>query len=570
MKEPQIAEKITPLRAYRADELINWAEKEIGAPFRKITRIADDLGKGKKLTYEEALVRLPLSRIELDYRGVFPILRDALPVLAFEPANLLILMVNSDSTAILSAHLITTRDNNYTDISEVSAKEGWAEIALDLIGKNKREDLRHELDEWFRANRRQEINCVIIAKPEGLHALKDGWEEFQAKGNGYFSFLYRTLGRCIEREWIVFEPIPRIFARIADVYRIVDAPAGSWSAIFGDQAYPFKIAIGLWGRNYVSAFLYDSDKSERTGVDTDLLPRDLGPAKLAKALQKETKASYALVLHADMAINLLWELLSRPLPTNGNDTKIQLKKLLYFIRGYKSLWWIHPVPIPLKNYVRLPIRALGMPYDITRLSWWFLPDAIVDGLGIFMGDSVRFAIIFLEGTTPRGVILIDQFNRGFRQITIIPPEEIAPVFEGAAARPKVLRERLIRAKHLIWEKYGWVDWANAVQIDTLMHARKLLFGGYFNSLLRAPLAALTILKLNKTLTRGGVVVYPDMMFEESARYAKSVGVHKVRRNLLKLPFDAYHRTPRGLLYVRETIYLAAAIAAILAFLYWVL
>jgi hypothetical protein len=106
-------------------------------------------------------------------------------------------------------------------------------------------------------------------------------------------------------------------------------------------------------------------------------------------------------------------------------------------------------------------------------------------------------------------------------------------------------------------------------VDLLGHLKKLLAGGYFNSMLKIPLAAPTLYRLVKTLTSGGVIIYPDGIFGEIQHYRKSVGVNKVRRNAIQIPFDAYRKRPRGLLYVRETLYLAGAAAALVALLFWI-
>lgn len=566
MQKAIAKENITRLHPWSDDELLEWADREITEPFRNICEVAGELVHGGSVSSHRANVRLPLMPYKIDWRGFYKFLRDAMPVLLYEPANLISIVLSSDRKRILKAYRVTTKYNNFTSIDELDVEgEEWARLALGLLSEDRGDFLRAELDEHMRAKGEAGVNIVAVSNIEALEVFRTELDGTSPKQKGYLGKVFNAFSKVFKRGLLDFYPFPRGISRIKELTEISDVKPGRMETVFDDNAAPFKTIIMLDGRDYRFAFLWDSENPEELTVNQDLIDEYMPVKRQARILRRKTRANQVITISADMFLNVLYELLARPYPQEPTDLKVLLKKIFYTISRYGDLWNIYPVPVPLKNYVRLPIKALGLPYDINQLSWWFLPGLIVDGGKLGIGQMVRYGMVTMDKDKLLGVVLIDTYNGGLSGIKTLETDEYKDIFAGTKQRLSTMREKLIDAKQRIWEKEGWVDIIMLVQKDLMLEMRRLMYGRALNSMLTLFLAVPPAMRMAKILKKGGFIAYPvDAYAKYAVPYIAKTGRMKLLGTAAQIPFDRKKPRKRGLLYIKETIIAAGIFAGIIA------
>ncbi|UCD84476.1 MAG: hypothetical protein JSU92_14610 [Deltaproteobacteria bacterium] len=551
------------------EELINWARTQVKEPWLGIFRVAEKITRGSILTPEESEVAIPLSPFRADYRQLYFLFRELLPVFVFQPANLFIIVLDSEGKRIIRAYLQETRYSNFVSLKNIELSGQWGEKAEGFIAADDPRPLRDYLSDCFR-DQAGEINWVMIANIRLFKVLKEILDGLESNGglSDYLVNVYLALKKIYANGWISFSPTPNILARLEDIFR-KDMIEYRSSDLFPQSYEPVSksdiFVIVLRGRDFTVALRLDPRDPGNLTVDKEVYDRlDRIPfRKLAKAAARKTGAKMAIALSLDPVVNLLYELVSRPLPYGSDDQITILRKLLSLIKNFKRQWTICPSPIALKNYVRLPARLLGLPYDITNLADWFLPQVIVQGSGIALGQHFRTALIILEGTSVQAVIILEHYDGGLRKVKTFPVSELHPLFERTGPGYRSIREAVIKAKHLIWEKDGWISFAVSIQKNLLSELRSLLLGKKLTSLFRLPFAFPDLVRIFKLLRKGGMVVYPDISLREANKWVKKRGRFWVYSSLIQIPFTRKRPRTRGLLYVKSTI-IAAVILGVIA------
>ncbi len=584
----------TPPIVYAEDELIEWARAQVKEPWVRICRIAERLSQGMILTPEQSEITIPLSPFRADYRQLYFLSRELLPVLISSPANLFTIILNPEGNRIIRACLQKTRYSNFVSLEDIELSGQWVGRAQDMLTTGKLEPLRKYLNDYFQEQNAEGINWVMIANIQLFGAFKEALDRFERTRSlrDYLENIYFALKKIYANEWINFSPTPKLFARLEDLFKknmieyhpfdpatggVQDRPS-DLPARTSELEKPepetkgYKFVIALRGRDFTVALRLDPQDPYKLTVDkeiSDHLAR-IPFRNLARVAARRTRATGAIALSFDPVINILYELITRPLPYKEADLIIILRKLLSLVRNFKSQWAIYPVPIALKNYVRLPIRLFRLPYDITNLADWFLPQVIVQGSGIAVGQFFRSALIILEGSSVQAVIVLEQYEGGIRKIKSFPASEISPFFQEVELNYSSIQEATIKAKHLIWEKDGWINFAIAIQRGLFRELGRLILSKKLSSLLRLPFAIPDLVRIWKILRNGGVVIYPDISLREANKWAKKRGRLWVYSTLIQIPFTRKRPRTRGLLYVKSTIIAAVILMALVGAIVWLI
>jgi hypothetical protein len=276
----------------------------------------------------------------------------------------------------------------------------------------------------------------------------------------------------------------------------------------------------------------------------------------ARHLSEKTGAPLSLALAADPALNLLYEYLSRPFPLRRLDMFILYRKLFTFIKNFGTWWSLAPRPFFLKERIRFWGKLVG--YDITRLPDQDLPDLLVDGLGL-AGLSARYALIVVDGDKPFAAIIFEFFDGAIRKISTFPIDKLEPAFAGMGRDRDDLRERLFRAKQIMWTEDGWVNFAFAVQKDLINAIFDFLFKRSLTSIPKL-IGSMGDIRLMLKLMKGGIAMCPDFILQRIKPWVKKKGRFNIYPKLIQAAFEGKWKKPRGLLYVRSTIIVVAILA----------
>lgn len=552
------------------EALLAWAGENVKVPWLRICRCWDKMSKGEAVRAVEAQLPIPLTPFTADMRAMFYVMRDLNPLMTFEPGNLFTIILDSTGTRILRAYMERTRMNAYISLDEVRLDPSWTRRAEEIITSGNLFPLKELLSAHMVRERGVYVNWVKIANVRFFGAFKDALEEFAGPGtlSSYIAAAYRAVREIYSHGWIAFSPKPKGFARLEEIigtdskgliqYDPSDISDGEKDTeltnllnetyIVALRGRDHTVALRMSGKEPFTLFLDQDISSSVNGIPFHRLPR---------ALARKTGARTVLAFQADAAYNILHEYLLRPFPYTKTDTEIILKKLLYMVREYTTQWAIYPVPIALKWYARVG-RFLGLPYDISRLSYWFLPKLIVEGGMIGLGHLQRVLLVVLDQDQVRSAVVAEMYEGGMRKIRTFPARELTPFFRSVP-----LREGLIKAKHHLWEKDGWINFAVAVQAGLIREALKLNLSGALSSLFGLSRAFPSIKRAWEMIKKGGLAVYPDRGLVEVDRWVKKTGRLRVWFTMAQIPFDRTRPRRRGLLYIRETIIALFALGAFL-------
>jgi len=240
------------------------------------------------------------------------------------------------------------------------------------------------------------------------------------------------------------------------------------------------------------------------------------------------------------------------------------------LKNYGTDWAVYPVPVILKNYIRVPIKLFGLPYDINNLSASFLAKIAVRGLPLVIGSETSFALIILDQDTVKSVFIFDLNRGGIHRIKSVSPTELEECFRGLESDYNDTASRLEEAKFILWEKYGWVSFAFGMQQDFFMQLVRTFRPGFTSSILQIPKMWWRLKKIKKAVKSGGFAAYPDLQFRRAGEWVQRQGFWGIYQALLKAPFERKRPKTRGLLYIRESIIAAVVLILILILLILIL
>jgi hypothetical protein len=559
----------TPASASSSEPILTWAGQNLGEPFEKLTAIARRLSNGESLSPAEALVRLPGTPFQADGRVLFPLLRDAMSLVAFEPADCCLLVLDAARQSILRAFHAKSRDNNYIDLAEIEVKESWSREALAILGSDSSGRLRTFLDRYLQDLLRRRVSWVLICDLRFLERLR---QAAAAAGERptfsdwlYHHYLALQAGQA--EGSITATPVPNLLARLLEWSRVIRYRREHFKL---KPVSSGKLRVVLWlrGAHYTAGFDL-SGEAERPVT----LPLELGEslrsvpfARLARAGARAARAEISLALNADLGLNLLYEILSRPTPLETHDSKIILEKAFELIRRFQDQWDIYPRPIPLQTAARLPARLFGWPYDIRHLAAWFLPGLVVDGARYLLGDSYAVGLYALEQGRLAGLTILRMRRNAMAGIESLPVSDYADLFAQAPDCPAAVREAMIELRNRIWERWGWVDYQVAYARELEQELLRLVRSGALFSVGKLLWQSPKLRRLGAILRQGGLTIYPDAMLKEGARWSGRQPLSQ-RLTFLRVLFDRGQQT-RGLLYVRESVIGLLVLAGLAALLGW--
>ncbi len=577
MKAEKILEPKTSFRRsstlifknYSEADLLGWAHEKVKKPWEHMCEVAALAAAGKPIPADKSTVEIPLTPFRVDYRGAFYLMRDGVNLLIGEPCNLFTIILSSDRKRILKAYLEEARLNNFISLTPLDPQGAWAPKALEMIESNDTHYLTQYLNEYFLKERNLGVNWVKIANIQFFGPFRDVLERFEENRSfrdlleGYWD----AIKKAYAEKWIEFLPEPHIFARIREViheeiiqYNHAHLPSGEIPEETGEEEHPSepRVVLGLVGRDYKVAINLSLSHPYELVLNQDMVESYHGNdlKGFARHLSEKTGAPLSLALAADPALNLLYEYLSRPFPLRRLDMFILYRKLFTFIKNFGTWWSLAPRPFFLKERIRFWGKLVG--YDITRLPDQDLPDLLVDGLGL-AGLSARYALIVVDGDKPFAAIIFEFFDGAIRKISTFPIDKLEPAFAGMGRDRDDLRERLFRAKQIMWTEDGWVNFAFAVQKDLINAIFDFLFKRSLTSIPKL-IGSMGDIRLMLKLMKGGIAMCPDFILQRIKPWVKKKGRFNIYPKLIQAAFEGKWKKPRGLLYVRSTIIVVAILS----------
>lgn len=555
-------------RDYSEEELLGWGRDRVKVLLERFARAAALAASGEPASREENTLEIPLTPFRIDYRGVFFILRDIMNLLVGEPCNLFTIITNSGADRILRAYLHEAKLNNFVSLLPITSDAAWTEPALELIQNQEFHYLHQQVNDFFRREHEFEINWVAVVDIRFFGPFRDVLEHFESN-HSYRELLegYWDASRQVfSQGWIHFTPEPHVTTRLQELfhnemirYHHTHLPAREIPQEIGlEHRTEPRIVVGLVGRDYKMALNLSLTRPDRLILDQDLVDGYRGNTLqgFARYLHRNTRATFCFVLRADPVFNLVFEYLSRPFPLRRLDMFILYRKLFTFLKQYGNWWDMAPRPFFLRNPVRFWGKLFG--YDISRIPDQDLPALIVDGSGL-IGLNVRIALVILDNDRPTAALIFETYDGAIRRISTFPSDKIEKTFQGASRDRKELRERLFRAKQIIWEEDGWVNFAFAVQQDLINAILDFLFKPGFTSIPRLIGSHKEIKNIITAARNGGILIWPNFALPRIQAWVKERGRPAIYWNLFHALFEKKGQRTRGLLYVRPTLVVLAII-----------
>ena len=562
---------------YSEEELLAWGRDRVKALLERFAREAALVASGKAIPSNEHTMEIPLTPFRIDYRGTFFILRDITNLLVGEPCNLLTIITNSGADGILRAYLHEARLNNFISLIPIASETAWTKPTLELIQNQEFHYLHQRVNEFFLREREVEINWVAVINIGFFGPFRDVLERFE-RNHCYrelFEGYWDALNRVFSRGWIHFVPEPHVITRLRELlhnemirYHHTHLPTRETppESVRGHRTEP-RIVIGLVGRDYKTGINLSFTGPDHLILDQDLVNRYRGNTLrgFTRHLYRNTGASFCFALRADPAFNLIFELCSRPFPLRRLDMIILYRKLFTLLKEYGNWWDMEPRPFFFRNPVRFWGKLFG--YDISRIPDQDLPALIVDGSGL-IGLNVRIALILLDHDRPIATFIFETFDGAIRKISTFPIDKVQQIFQGVRRDRAELRERLFRAKQVIWEEDGWVNFAFAVQQDLVAAILDFLLKPGFTSIPRLIRSRREIKNIVTAARNGGILIWPNYALPRIQSWVEERGRPVIYWNLFHALFEKKGRRTRGLLYIRPTLAILTIVIFIMLIAMW--
>jgi len=560
------------MSAAERDRALQFAHEHVAVPWRAMVAAAAKIAKGESLSATEARLQLPLAPLTADARVLYPLLRDFVGLLTWQPNNLFTIILEDDRDAVCRAYLELTRDNNFVEMLDIDPREPMLQKALELIGSGNVADLRWRLDEACRERFNQRANWVKVARLRFFTLYADAWEVWEKTGDlwAWIKAALNATRRVYAEKLLFFGNEPPLFARLRELMSgilQIDPDHLPLAEIFGPlpRETDRPAVVALVGRDYLATLKMGGRDPLHITVDPEAVREFVGLPlkKLTKELAGKLRAKQVIAWRTEPLANLLYEAVRPTLPWGRDDTKLVLRRALEMTRAFGEQWQLYPRPFYLKDWVRGPARLFGSPYDISRLSYWFMPQVIIDGMDIFLGQHNYRSYVVLDGNRPCLVLSVEVYRSGLRKIRTYDPAGFADIFvdlqpgyEGtrAAAREVSLR---------LWDKgCGYQTLVSVVRQSTVKTMLELFAVRRYAYLYRLVGLIGPLRRLLKELKAGGVAAYPDRMLVQLEKWVAKAGRLRIYRNVINWNFDR-HARPRGLLYIKETLIglLVVALAA---------
>lgn len=550
------------MNATERERALRFAHEHVAVPWRAMVAAAGKIAKGETLSAAEARLQLPLAPFTADARVLYPLMRDFVGLLTWQPNNLFTIILEDDRDAVCRAYLELTRDNNFIEMLEVDPQEPLLQQALELIGAGNLADLRWRLDDACRARFNQRVNWVKVARLRFFSLYADAWEVWEKTGDlwAWIKAALSATRQVYAEKLLFFGNEPPLFARMRELMSgtvQIDPAHLPLAEMFGplpkETAQP--VVVALVGRDYLAALKMGGRDPLHLTIDPEAIRECAGlPLKqLTKQLAVKLNAKQVLAWRTEPLANLVYEAVRPPQPWGRDDSKLVLRRALEMTRAFGEQWQLYPRPFYLKDWVRGPARLLGSPYDISRLSYWFMPVVIIDGMDIFLGQHNCRSYVVLDGNRPQLMISVEVYRSGLRKIRTHDPAEFADIFadmrpgyEGtrAAAREVSLR---------LWEKgHGFQTLVSVMRQSTVKTMLELFSVHRFARLHRLFGLIWPLRRLLKELKAGGIAAYPDRMLVQLEKWVAKAGRLRIYSNVVNWGFDRSPRS-RGLLYIKETV-----------------
>ena len=537
-----------------AEPVLAWASRALGRPWQRMAAVARRISAGEALSPAEATVAIPGTPFAADWRVIFPLLKDAMPLLAFEPADFCLLVLDAGRSKILRAFHSRARDNNFIELTEIEVKEEWAGEALAILHSDTSGRLRTFLDRFLQESSKRRVSWVLAADLRLFERLRQA--EAEAGDRPAFADWlyphYLALQAALGEGSIAAAPTPNLLARVFAFARIIHYRREASRAEAGPSA-EFRSVLWIRGAHYTAGFHLAAPAGEPLTV-----PAETGAALaavpfsgLARAGARAAAADFSFALNADLGLNLLYEVLNRPTPLETHDSKIILEKVFQLVRRFRDQWDVHPRPLPLQTAARLPAWLFGLPYDIRNLASWFFPGLLVDGARYLLGETYQVGLYALAQGRLAAITILKIRRNAIEGVESLPVAEYAEVFASEPQTAAAVREAVIQLRQRIWDRWGWVDYSVAYRRELGAELGRLFKTGAPFSLGKLLWQSSELRRIRKILAQGGLIVYPGAMFEEAGRWSRRQPAGE-RLKMLKIAFEMGKQT-RGLLYIRETI-----------------
>lgn len=567
---------------YSQEEIVDWARRYCKIPWTHMVEAGRKILAGETLSQDEATVQIALTPFRVDYRAAFHLLRDTLGLLVFDPANLFTIILDSRGQKILKAYFENTRFNNYVELVDIDPSEPWLQPVETWIREGQWEKLRPFLARKMQEKYHQPVNWVKIANLNFFCAFKEVWDRYETTNNlgDYLIGAFQAIQKIYLHQWIKFTPTPPLFARLEELMtKILDIRIEDFAAYPGQPpslAIPDqtgeRLIIGLRSDDYAVAIDLGGPNCKELLLSFDITRgcQHMSLPALAKYLGRQAKARYALTVDYRAVRAILYDLANRPLPRNNLAvSETSFYDILRLARNYRRQWAIWPVPLPLKGWVTLVAKLLGVPYGIHRLSHWFLPRFTHRTLPILMGYHTQNAIFLLDHDRPSAAVVIDLLNSGLKRVVSYPAHELQSAFKGMSESLDDIKEYLHRARFQMWDRVGWINYSVGIQKQLIEELLALVLGGEANSVLRVFRLWNRTRRLWQLLKRGALALYPDFLLARLWQWAKKEGLYTAAMAVLQIAFDT--KQSRGYLFMGtllKGIVAAAVIAGLIIGLVW--
>lgn len=557
------------------ERILNFSHAHVAEPWRAMVAAAGKVAKGESLLSDEARLRMPMTPFTIDARVMYPLMRDFVGLLTWEPNNLFTIILEDDGQTVFRAYLELTNDNNFVEMSDIAPNDPVLGSAVEFIRNNRIDELRWLLDEACQKKFKRRVNWVKIAKLSFFAEFAKAWEIWE-RTNDLWAWVMAALSatkKVYDEKLLMFSQEPPVFARLRELMSgilQIDPNHFDPKKLFGPlpRQTDKPVVLAIHGRDYVVALKMGGQDPLHMSVDRDATREVEGlPVKqIARRLYKSLNAKQVIVLRTEPLANLFYEAVRPKLPWPREETKLVLMRAMELIRDFGKIWHMHPLPFYLKNWFRVPGRILGLPYDINNLAAWFIPTVLIDGVEIFLGQHNYRTFVLLDGDIPVLALTVELYNAGLRGLRTLDPAQFADIFAGRKHDYDAMREGIREVGLRMWEKgYGFQNMASVIRLSALKALGDLLSVRRFSYLYKLLGLFGPLRRVLREMKAGGLVVYPDRLIKELENWVKSVGRVRIYHTLLNMNFDRKPRT-RGLLYIKETIIAAIILSIIITVL----
>ena len=409
-------------------------DRKLKEDWLKLLEINDKINKSETPEDIQEIITIPFTPLKVNAQLVYFLANYLYPKFINDQKNVVDIIISDydiDDIAFNAFLYKTSRLGVYDSIYSISKDE----ITFKQRDMNNLEQLFINIQSTIIKKRNIRIASVRFFRKRSIDLINRYYEELDKfTPFEFFTHLFDLIQKLIKQELIIIYPEPNIIKFLRSFFSVIgELKISDIIEKFFDLLPLFNQIITF--HSIESDFMLHlkklaSEKKKHLELTLKEIYIDKNPIdsnstnKKLYQLQKEFKSDNLLILKLDSLTTFLLEVSELRIPINKEKLKLLLQKGLYAFSNLGNHWNINPRPKIYSTLIRFLTRLLGFNLNLTKISYWAIPEFIYYIFDSYFGLNYKIAFLLIDEGEIKNIISLECQNGTPIQIIPINQKDI--------------------------------------------------------------------------------------------------------------------------------------------------